>query len=287
MAFSDIIAQWVYTEKFLTALGGIIILLSLSLLLIIFIELRVKKTVKIKLNQKGISYLKQIDKIRKESKKPQQTIKEINSTIKEFLKEYLKLNSTPTYGEALEMIEGKKQIEDLRQLCTEASSVLYAGEKPSEEKVEKIIDMFENIVKYRLIKLDEQKAKEIEKIMGNVKEEFIDERKIRMIMSTIKSGKKSLAKANLKEAYQSYGLVNALYKNLNQKEKEICRKKIVEFYAEIAKKTQSLKAERVHPTIEPTESLSTAYSSAPTAAPAAPESPSKDTPKAEPQQGSL
>lgn len=281
MAFSDLITQWIYTEQFLTSLGAMIILLSLLLLVIIFIELRVKKTVKVKLNEKGVAYLKRIDKIRKTQKKSQQSIKEVNIIIKEFLKDYLKLTYTPTYGETLEMIQEKKQMEDIRQLCNEASAILYAGEKPTDEKVEKIIEMFENIVKYRLIKLDEEKAKEIEKILGKVKEEFIDERKIRLVMSTIKSGRQDLIKNNLSRAYKNYAIVNAFYKNLNQKEKEVCKSKILEFYKEITQKNQAPKQKTSikSPPADAMVSLATEYSPEPTEQLSEPESQSRDTQK--------
>ncbi len=244
-----------------------------------------------KLNERGIAYLKRIDKIRKANKKPHQSIQEINTIIKEFLKDYLKLAYTPTYGEALEMIQEKKQMEDIRQLCNEASAILYAGEKPTEEKVEKIVEMFENIVKYRLIKLDEEKAKEIEKILGKVEEEFIDERKIRLIMSTIKSGRQDLAKNNLSSAYKAYTKVNAYYKNLNPKEKEVCKNKIISFYKEIAQKTQVLKAQKTTTTkpllADAMVSLATAYSPAPTEPQSEQKSLSADTPKEQSQPSSL
>lgn len=243
MSLFDSITQVIYNESFLIYLGAAIVLLALVLLVIIFIDLRVKKTVKIKLNEKGISYLKSIDQIRKIRNKPQQEIKELNALIKDFLKSYLKINFTPTYGEALEMIENRNNLEDIKQLCEEASAIMYAGEKPTEETIFALIEMFENIIKYRLIKLDEEKAKEIEKILGKSKEEFIDERKIRTVMGTIKSGKYDLAKSNLHSAYKSYSVVTAIFKNMNPKEKSICKNKIFEFYTEILKKANSIKSQ--------------------------------------------
>ncbi len=199
-----------------------------------------KKSVKIKLNEKGIAYLKSIDKIRKNRGKPAQQMREINTLIKDFLKGYLKLNYTPTYGEALDLIEGKN-LEDIRQICNDASAVMYAGEKPTEEKLGKIIEIFENIVKYRLIKLDEEKAKEIEKILGNAKEEFIDERKIRMVVSSIKEGRKNISGNNLQAAYKAYSVITAIFKNMNQKEKDICKDKILNYYNEILEKSKKQK----------------------------------------------
>lgn len=237
MSLSGAITNAVYNETFLTFLGGIIILLSLLLIIFIFIELRVKKAVKIKLNEKGIAYLKRIDLLTKSRKKPRQEIRELNIIIKDFLKDYLKLSSPPTYGETLEMIQEKQNVDDIKQLCNEASSLIYAGEEPTEQKVNKILELFEYIIKYRLIKLDEAKAKEIQKILEKTKESIIDEKKIRIIMSAIKSGKKDLFQNNLQTAYKSYSIVTAIYRNLNAKEKSICRNKIMDFYNDIAKRT--------------------------------------------------
>ncbi len=173
--------------------------------------------------------------------KPQQEMKELNTLIKDFLKGYFKINFIPTYGEALEMIESRKNMEDIRQVCEEASAIMYAGEKSTTEKIEKIAEMFENIIKYRLIKLDEEKAREIEKILGKVREDIIDERKIRIVMTTIKTGKKDILKENRGSAYKAYNFVSALYKNLNPKEKDICKSKILDFYSEITKMAKAKK----------------------------------------------
>ncbi len=243
MAFSEFITQFVYNEKFLNSLGGLIIILSVVLLIIIFVEMRVKKTVQVKLNEKGIAYLKKIDKIKKTRKKPSQEIKELNSIIKNFLKEYLKISAVPTYGEALGLMESKKNGEDVITLCNEMSEIIYAGEKPTEENVNRIIELFEKIIKYHVIKIDEEKAKEIEKIL-DTKEDTVDERKIRVIMSTVKGGLNELKKGNIQEAYKAYNVINALFKNLNSREKLICKKKIMEFYGEIAKKSQGGKPEK-------------------------------------------
>lgn len=148
----------------------LIIVITIIVTVLMLIEKKLVKKVIQNRNQRDLYYQKEIQQINKF--KPNKAINQIDKIAKNFFAESFNLNENLEYTELKNFFKKKKNLE-AQKFCESIIKPLYSPEKPSQEEIQKLIELLTLITakehvmtkeeKEELNKKNSEKNKEIPK----------------------------------------------------------------------------------------------------------------------------
>jgi len=165
-------------KNFGIILLGVVVFASIVLIILIFVERKVKKKVLTTANILNRIYIEKLAKL--DPATPEITLKNVDKLARNFFREAFRIKPGMEYSELKEEFK-KRNNKKVEEFCTIIGDLLYAGKKPYKKDNQKIINLLAEII-------------EKNKIISKQEKEELDKQSVK-----IEKGKKSLVEKILKK----------------------------------------------------------------------------------------
>lgn len=151
---------WINLKETIETLGAILIIpitiIAAILVILVIIEKKLLKKIRIMKSDRNIYYNNQLNKINQTNS--ENDLKKIDKIARDFFKEHFNIKHLTEYSQ-LEDFFRKKDNEKAAKFCNSMNDILYSGKKTNKKINQELISDFSNILETNPI-INKQKIKE-------------------------------------------------------------------------------------------------------------------------------